>query len=177
MSMSLPLSEPSLADVFVAHRAQLWRVARQIVNTADLADDVVQDAYLKLAEGPSDRAAERPIGYCCQVVRNLALDYCRRHRVEASYRTFDVDVEAVDVPCHRSPDRRMCEQQVIHAIDAVLSQLPPRTRMVFELYRIEGLTQRQIAERLGCALGLVNGLIADAARAVAGCRAHMMPAP
>ncbi len=174
MPMSfMPLSEPSLADVFVAHRAQLWRVARQIVNTEDLADDVVQDAYLKLAEGPG-RVAERPIGYCCQVVRNLALDYCRRHRVEASYRTFDVDVEAIDVPCHRSPDRHMCEQQVIHAIDEVLSQLPPRTRMVFELYRIEGLTQRQIAERLGCALGLVNGLIAEAAKAVARCRVHMM---
>ncbi|WP_304621353.1 sigma factor, partial [Novosphingobium sp. 18050] len=81
------MSDPSLADVFVAHRAQLWRVARQIVNTEDLADDVMQDAYLKLAEGPRDRVAERPIGYCCQVVRNLALDYCRRHRVEASYRT------------------------------------------------------------------------------------------
>ena len=67
----MPLSEPSLADVFVAHRTQLWRVARQIVNTEDLADDVVQDAYLKLAEGPG-RVAERPIGYCCQVVRNLA---------------------------------------------------------------------------------------------------------
>ncbi|CAM3689283.1 RNA polymerase sigma-70 factor (ECF subfamily) [Paracidovorax anthurii] len=175
MPMSLPLSEPSLAEVFVAHRAQLWRVARQIVNTGDLADDVIQDAYLKLVEGPSTRTAERPVGYCCQVVRNLALDYCRRHRVEATYRTFDVDVETIDVPCHRSPDRTMCEQQVIQAIDEVLARLPSRTRLVFELYRIEGLTQRQIAERLGCALGLVNGLIAEAARAVASCRVHMMP--
>lgn len=163
-------SEPSLAEVFIAHRAQLWRVARKIVNTADLADDVLQDAYLKIADGPCARQAERPIGYCCQVVRNMALDYCRRHRVEASYRTFDVDVETLDLPTTAStPDRTMCERQVIDAIDKVLAGLSPRTRLVFELYRLEGLTQREIAARLGCALGLVNGLIAEAANAIKSC--------
>lgn len=163
-------SEPSLAEVFIAHRAQLWRVARKIVSTADLADDVLQDAYLKIADGPCARQAERPIGYCCQVVRNMALDYCRRHRVEASYRTFDVDVETLDLPTTAStPDRTMCERQVIDAIDKVLAGLSPRTRLVFELYRLEGLTQREIAARLGCALGLVNGLIAEAASAIKSC--------
>ena len=163
-------SEPSLAEVFIAHRAQLWRVARKIVSTADLADDVLQDAYLKIADGPCARQAERPIGYCCQVVRNMALDYCRRHRVEASYRTFDVDVETLDLPTTASaPDRTMCERQVIDAIDKVLAGLSPRTRLVFELYRLEGLTQREIAARLGCALGLVNGLIAEAANAIKSC--------
>lgn len=171
LNMPLPhSSEPSLAEVFIAHRPQLWRVARKIVNTSDLADDVVQDAYLKIADGPCVRQAERPIGYCCQVVRNMALDYCRRHRVEASYRTFDVDVELLDMPTTAStPDRMMCERQVITAIDKVLAGLSPRTRLVFELYRLEGLTQREIAARLGCALGLVNGLIAEAANAIKSC--------
>ncbi|MES2249462.1 MAG: sigma-70 family RNA polymerase sigma factor [Pseudomonadota bacterium] len=167
--MPVDSSEPSLGEVFIAHRMQLWRVARKIVNTADLADDVVQDAYLKIVDGPCVRQADRPIGYCCQVVRNMALDYCRRHRVEASYRTFDVDVELLDVPDVGTPDRMMCERQVITAIDQVLSGLAPKTRLVFELYRLEGLTQREIAARLGCALGLVNGLIAEAATAIKSC--------
>ncbi|MDP9901722.1 sigma-70 family RNA polymerase sigma factor [Variovorax ginsengisoli] len=168
--MSSHSPEPSLGEVFIANRAHLWRVARKIVNTADLADDVVQDAYLKLVDGPCMRHADRPIGYCCQVVRNMALDYCRRHRVEASYRTFDIDVEQLDMPATAAtPDRMMCERQVICAIDKVLAGLAPRTRMVFELYRLEGLTQREIAQRLGCALGLVNGLIAEAAMAIKTC--------
>jgi len=164
------LAEPSLGEVFIANRPQLWRVARKIVNTSDLADDVVQDAYLKLVDGPCVRHADRPIGYCCQVVRNTALDYCRRHRVEASYRTFDIDVEQLDMPATSlAPDRMMCERQVIGAIDKVLAGLAPRTRLVFELYRLEGLTQREISSRLGCALGLVNGLIAEAATAIKSC--------
>lgn len=173
--MPVNSSDPSLGEVFIAHRMQLWRVARKIVNTADLADDVVQDAYLKIVDGPCVRHADRPIGYCCQVVRNMALDYCRRHRVEANYRTFDVDVEVLEIPNVETPDRRMRERQVLHAIDRALAGLPPRTRLVFELYRLEGLTQREIAARLDCALGLVNGLIADAAAAIKGC-AHLLDA-
>ena len=167
--MPVDSSEPSLGEVFIAHRMQLWRVARKIVNTADLADDVVQDAYLKIVDGPCGRQGAAPIGFSCKVVRNMALDYCRRHRVEASYRTFDVDVELLDVPDVGTPDRMMCERQVITAIDQVLSGLAPKTRLVFELYRLEGLTQREIAARLGCALGLVNGLIAEAATAIKSC--------
>ncbi|CAN7517734.1 sigma-70 family RNA polymerase sigma factor [Variovorax paradoxus] len=166
---ALHLSEPTLAEVFIANRAQLLRVARRIVRTAELADDVVQDAYLKITDGPCVRKADRPIGYCCQVVRNVALDCCRRHTVEANYRTFDVDVEALDVAGAPTPDRLMRERQAIQAIDKVLAGLPARTRLVFELYRLEGLTQREIAQRLGCALGLVNGLIAEAAQAIKEC--------
>lgn len=161
----------TLAEVFIANRAQLLRIARRIVRTPELADDVMQDAYLKIADGPCVRSAERPMAYCCQVVRNVSLDCCRRHTVEASYRTFDIDVELLDLSGAPSPDRLLRERQTLHAIDRALAALPTRTRRVFELYRIEGLTQREIAARLDCALGLVNGLIADAARAIQACGA------
>jgi RNA polymerase sigma factor (sigma-70 family) len=166
--MSSNSTELSLGEIFVANHAKLWRVARQIVRTSDLADDVMQDAYLRIADG-SERKVDRPIGYCCQVVRNLALDYCRRQTLESTYRTFDVDVELVDLRAAPSPDRLMRERQVVHLIDKALAMLPARTRMVFELNRIEGYTQRAIALRLGCALGLVNRLIAEADEAIKAC--------
>lgn len=171
--MSLSPSEPSLGEIFIVNRIQLWRIARKIVRTAELADDVTQDAYLKLVDGPCIRQAERPFSYCCQVVRNLALDYCRRHTVEAAYRSFDVDVELVDVPCVASPDRILRDRRVLAAIDKTLVGLPPRTRLAFELYRLDGLTQRDIAKRLGCSLGLANGMIAEAAKAIGQCR-HLL---
>lgn len=172
-TLSSSPSEPSLGEIFIVNRTQLWRIARKIVRTADLADDVTQDAYLKIVDGPCERQAERPFSYCCQVVRNLALDYCRRHTVECAYRSFDVDVEGVDVPCVASPERTLRERRVLAAIDQALAGLPPRTRQAFELYRLEGLTQRDIAKRMGCSLGLVNGMIAEAAKAIGGCR-HLL---
>lgn len=168
--MSLHSSESLLGEVFVANRAQLWRVARRIVRTTELADDVMQDAYLRIVDGVSDRKIDKPMGYCCQIVRNLALDHCRRQSLEATYRTFDVDLELLDVPGAPTPDRLMRDRQAIDLIDKALMELPSRTRVVFQLYRLEGLTQRDIAQRLGCALGLVNRLISEADEAISALR-------
>ncbi|QNP50619.1 sigma-70 family RNA polymerase sigma factor [Diaphorobacter aerolatus] len=162
------MQDSSLESVFIENRAQLWRVARKIVNTPDLADDVLQDAYLKLVDCPCQRQANQPLGYCHQVVRNMALDYCRRHRVESTYRTFNIEVETLEVPAIDTPDRNLCTRQVVAGVERALSKLPCRARTVFELYRVEGMTQREIAQNLGCALGLVNGLIAEATAAISG---------
>lgn len=76
--MSMDSPGAALKEVFVAHRAQLRRIAQKIVGTPEIADEVTQDAYLKLVEGACARNVDKPYCYCCQVVRNLALDHCRR---------------------------------------------------------------------------------------------------
>lgn len=161
---------PSLEEVFVANRAQLWRIVRKIVPSADLADDVMQDAYLRIVDGLcADRKIEKPLGYCCQVVRNLALDHHRRQALESTYRALDVSIELLDHPCPLSPARLMSDRQMVKLVDEALNTLPPRTRQAFELHRLQGLTQRDIAQRMGCALGLVNRMIASAHKAIEPC--------
>lgn len=171
--MSIEQPEPGLAHVFIQNRARLRRIAQGIVRTPEQADDVLQDAYLKLSHGECPRQADRPLGYCTRVVRNMALDHCRKHSVEANYRCFDVETDDLDIADTASPERSMRDKQVICSIDRALQSVPKQTRQAFELYRLEGLTQREIAQRMGCALGLVNAWIADAARAIAGCR-HLL---
>lgn len=171
--MSTSAHAPTLAAVFMDNRAQLRRIAHGIVRNPEAADDILQDAWLRLADGERVREVHRPFCYCCQIVRNLALDHCRRQSLEASYRTYDVEVESLELPAAGTPQKTLCDLDVLCAIERALSGLPARTRHAHELYRIQGLTQRQIAEQMGCALGLVNGLLADAARAIESCR-HLM---
>jgi RNA polymerase sigma-70 factor (ECF subfamily) len=75
-------------------------------------------------------------------------------------------VETLEMPDSRSPERLLFESQAMRLIDQALDEVPPKTRETFELYRIKGLTQRQIAEHMQCALGLVNARIADACKAI-----------
>lgn len=160
----------ALGEVFIAHRAQLHRIAWRIVGAPEIADEVTQDAYLKLVEGACARVVDKPYCYCCQVVRNLALDHCRRQSVESTYRVHTDNGELPQVPGGSVPDQRLHETRVLHAIDLVLDALPPRTRHAFELHRLGGLTQREIAQRLGCSATLVNFMLKDAVAAIAGCR-------
>ena len=170
MDMSLQPAEPTLGEVFIANRAQLQRVAQKIVRTADLADEVLQDAYLKLADGACVRDVRKPLGYCCQVVRNVAFDYHRHNSVEATYRTYCEDVELVSRPSNDAPDRVLDGRQALAAIDRVLEALPARTRLALELNRLSGMTQREIGVRLGCSATLVNFMIKDADAALESCR-------
>lgn len=170
MDMLMHSSEPTLGEVFIANRAQLQRVAQKIVRTADLADEVLQDAYLKLADGAAVRDVRKPLGYCCQVVRNVAFDYHRHQSVEASYRTYCEDVELVSPPSNDAPERVLDSRQALAVIDRVLGALPARTRLAFELNRLSGMTQREIAARLGCSATLVNFMIKDADAALESCR-------
>jgi RNA polymerase sigma factor (sigma-70 family) len=168
--MTVLMSNPTLGEVFIAHRQQLRSIAQRIVGTRELADEVTQDAYLKLVEGACAREVEKPFCYCCQVVRNLALDYCRRQAVESTYRVHTQDGELPEVAGGTTPDQSLHERRVVDAIDEALGTLPSRTRRVFELYRLAGLTQREIGRMLGCSATLVNFMLKDAVNALAPCR-------
>lgn len=156
-----------LHEVFIQHRPQLRQMALAMVRTADFADDIMQDAYLRLAEAGG---VQKPLCYCYQVVRNLALDHFRRSSTEASYRTYGLDVETMERACSVTPDKVLNQRRVFAAVDKALKALPVRTRCAFELYRLHDMTQRDIAERLGCSATLVNFMVRDAAAALQGCR-------
>jgi RNA polymerase sigma-70 factor (ECF subfamily) len=168
--MSTQLQQTALGDIFIEHRAQLRRIAQKIVGTPQIADEVIQDAYLKIVEMTGVRDILKPFCYCCQVVRNLALDHCRRQAVESTYRIYPDDGELPQVSGGSIPDHQLHGLQVLDAIDRILGGLPSRTRQVFELYRLGGLTQRDIAQQLGCSATLVNFMLRDANDAIAGCR-------
>jgi RNA polymerase sigma-70 factor (ECF subfamily) len=171
--VSLKLATPSLEQVFVANRHQLQMIARKITGSQELADDVMQDAYLRLRQGECAREIHNPLYYCNQVVRNVALDYYRRQAVEASYRVFTDDGELPPVVCPSRVDKDLHDRRILDAVVSVLEGLPPRIRQVFELYRLAGLTQREIGKHLGCSATLVNFMMKEAMEALSMCRVLM----
>lgn len=167
--MSDPPNHP-LGELFYTRRGDLRAIARRIVGHTDTAEDVLQDAYLKLIEGARTREVLNPFGYCCQVVRNVALDYCRRRVVDSSYILSSSDGELPEVAGGRQADVGIDERRLLERIDAVLDTLPGRTRLVFEMYRLHGKTQREIAKAIGVSPTLVNFMIRDVMNALASCR-------
>ena len=159
-----------LEEVFTLHRAKLKHVARSIVQNAEHAEEVVQDAYLKVINAADVREIKQPLSYCYQVVRNLALDSYRHNAVESAYRTFVDDLDSVAVPTEGSVGRLLDTRNALVEIDRVLDTLPPRTRQAFELTRLSGLTQREVGRRLGCSATMVNFMIKDADAALKRCR-------
>lgn len=167
--MSDPPNRP-LGEMFITRRRDLRAIAFSIVGRADVVDDVMQDAYVKLVACTCARDVLNPFAYCRKVVRNMALDYYRSRVVEASIVVPTPDGNLPEIAGDRHADAGIDERRLLERIDAVLAALPARTRFVFEYYRLHGKTQREIGKIIGVSATLVNFMIKDVMQSLAACR-------
>ncbi len=156
-----PEAVVDLATTFIANRAQLRIAAMKILGNLQRAEDVVQDAYMKVVDGSGFLDVKQPLAYLFQVVRNLAIDRHRRAVLESQ--VFAHEDDAMDVP-HQggTPEMQAMHRQHLRLVVEALSTLPERTRQAFELHRLGGMTQREVAEVLGVSTTMVNFMVRDA---------------
>lgn len=171
--MSNVISFSLLEQVFATERKKLRSVAFKILGSQAQAEDILQEAFLKLLDVAIGKQVDCPQAYCCKVVRNLSLDNIRRQQVEGQYRVHLDDDELPQVDGGGNPQNILQQRLLLQAIDQAMSTLPERTRRAFELYRIHELTQREIAKELGCSATLVNFMLRDVGQALAVCRSHL----
>jgi RNA polymerase sigma factor (sigma-70 family) len=151
----------TLKDEFIAHRSKLRDAAARILGCRQRAEDVVQDAYIKVIEISSSFEARQPLAYVYRIVRNLAIDRHRRASLESV--VFACEEEGLNVASGAdTPEAILCGRQCLNLVSCALAELPARTRHVFELYRLGEHTQREIAVQLDISTTLVNFMIRDA---------------
>jgi RNA polymerase sigma factor (sigma-70 family) len=155
------IRENALIDIFLAKRTRLVQMATRIIGCQCLAEDVVQETMLKICEGGPHVEVKSPTAYLFRMVRNLAID-CARRRAREQH--LDAPEEGspelmAACPC---PETTMARCQALRIVMAALQELPERTRHAFELHRIEGVSQRDIASRLKVSPTLVNFMVRDA---------------
>lgn len=136
-------------NLYLRHRAELIDYATPIVGDRMLAEDVVQDAWVRFSEvrrkDASARLILRPAGYLYRIVRNLALDMARLRASE--HWTDGSELTAVPDPAV-SADRVIEDREKLKALHHALAELPERQRLAFAMHRMQHMTYRQIAAAL-----------------------------
>ena len=146
---------------FIACRPQLREAAARILGCRQRADDVVQDAYLKLNDSLEEGQVRHLVPYLYRMVRNLAIDRCRRGNFEAQ--VFFCAEAGLAVDCGAAgPEAVAIHSQHLRLVACALATLPERTCRAFEEHRLGGKTQREVAAQMGISATLVNFMIRDA---------------
>ena len=116
--MSERLQRSELESAFLENRAHLEHVARRIVRSREASEDVLQDAFMKLLNLTDLGRVQRPLAYCIQVVRNVAIDHCRRQTLEATYRvsTDETDVIEPQLNGVATPERLLSDRRALAAM-------------------------------------------------------------
>ena len=136
-----PISEAEF-EVFHARTSQpLWAYLRRISGDPALADDVLQESYLRLLRHPpaADRDEWERKAYLFQIATNLMRDRWRAKERERSA------LERLLSFWSPRPER----SEVSLDMGAALDRLPPRDRALLWLAHVEGYDHREIAKVLG----------------------------
>lgn len=121
-------------------------------------DDLLQDLFVKLSEGKTGPVGN-PRAYLYQMANNLLLD--RRRGRERQARRDDSWVRSQFGQDLRedpaaSPERVAIDRNLLAQVEAALREMPERTADILRRYRVEGQSQKGIAEDIGISLSAVE---------------------
>lgn len=131
----------------VQHVRRLKRLLRGLGRSREDAEDLIQEAFMRLHVYCKTHEVKKPEGFLVRVVQNLSID---AHRGSHAELYVDEPVETLPIfDCRPTPDEDLALVQRLHQVRAILDSLKPRTREVFLMHRVEGQSSAQIAAAFG----------------------------
>ena len=126
-------------------------------------DDVIQEAYCRLAGVGDSEQVRSARAYFFTVARNIILEQLRRGRVVHIDNMAEIDRLHI-VDDEPSPERTFSGREELARVRRLIAELPERCQMIFTMRKIEGLSQREIALRMGVTENIVEKEVAKGLR-------------
>lgn len=137
-----------LARNICPHEPALRRWLRGRIQHGFQIDDVVQEAYAKIAVLPAVDHITNPRAYFFRTAVSVIITEVRRAQVVSMESLGEIErlnIESNDLP----PDVQVEDRQELRLVAQAIAQLPLKCRDAFVLRKVHGLSQRETAERLG----------------------------
>jgi RNA polymerase sigma-70 factor (ECF subfamily) len=160
-----PLPDAALRAAYEAHGAELYRFARRSLGDSGLAEDAVQEAFVRAwrASGAYDPARSSQRTWLFAILRNVVIDIARARRVRPPMAVGDGARETTTAGDDEF-DRVLTTWQV----EAALSELDAAHRRVLVEVHWRGRPYAEVAEELGIPAGTVKSRVYYGLRALRG---------
>lgn len=150
----------AFAELVQRHSTRFYHLAYRAVQSREVAEDIVQDAFLKIWENPHAFCPERGTAFTTwfyRVILNGCLDWQRR-------KPFAILPDDLGIP----PEQDGVVQQAFEkeAIAEAIAQLPNRQQMAIQLCFVEGLSNQEAARIMGLHLKALQSLLMRAKKAL-----------
>jgi len=143
------LEKPTVAALFASEEGALLRFAYGLVGRREVAEEAVQEGFLRLHEHWT--TVENPRAWLYRAVRNLALNHLRKYKRENV--TGDLDGHTSEAPV---PDEELGRHEAAGMVRLLMADLKDDDRQLLHLKYHEELAYGKIAERLGLSVGNVG---------------------
>ncbi|MCB9232028.1 MAG: RNA polymerase sigma-70 factor [Bacteroidia bacterium] len=147
-------NKKAFESIFHAHYAGLCRFATQIVQDAEVAEELVQDFFVGFWERRDQLEALQSLSsYFHTSIRNASLNHLKHLKVRAAHQAHVLhQAEAGE----RTVEEFLAGEELSRRISETVETLPDRCREVFLLSRHDGLKYGEIAEKLNISIKTVE---------------------
>lgn len=170
IAANVPVVDDSLNSWFareiLVHEAALMRYLLRSWFRREEIHDLRQEIYVRVYEAAAKARPAMPKSFMFTTARHLMTDRLRRGRVISIEAVGDIDALNVLVD-EITPDQRLGAHQDLKRLADAFDRLPDRCREVVWLRRVEELSQREVATRMGISEKTVEKQIAKGARLIA----------
>ncbi len=143
--------QPVFTKLFETHAEAVRNLIYYKCGDRDQAEDVMQEAFIKLWDNCKKVIFEKAKGFLCTVANNLFLNQVAKQKVRLEYSKIPRSTKNVE-----SPDFVMEEKEFMEKLQKAIAELPEKQREVFLLNRIDKKTYNQIAEMLDISVKAVE---------------------
>jgi len=156
-----PPPERDFADLYRSTVAPLRRYLARMLGDPAEAQDIAHDAYVRYYRSTATTPADQPEALLYTTARRLAINRLKRRRI-APFAAAPADPDAASTA--PGVAQEVIARQELHDLEQAIAALPPGCRAVLLLRKVELLSHRDIAARLGIAVSTVEKQHARALR-------------
>jgi RNA polymerase sigma-70 factor, ECF subfamily len=147
----------AMADLYDRYGRLAYSLILRIVRDREMAEDLVQETFLRVwTRAQAFDSARGALGpWLLAVARNRAIDYIRSADGRMARSTFEI-VEMENPALFANLEKEVTTSDQARRIHQALGKLNPNQRTVIELAYFEGLSQTEMAEKIGQPLGTIK---------------------
>lgn len=166
-SVTLDMHVSDIEKLFREQNRALIAFLQCRLNSLSDAQEVAQEAYLRMLTMDSREEVDSLRSYLFKVAGNLAIDRLRKRKVRSDFAVVQAQDEPVD---ERSPDHHAVAVEQVAGVRRALKELPVKTAQAFVMHVIEGREFSHVAQTMKLSERMVRYHVAHA---LAHCRVHV----
>lgn len=153
--------QQAFKELYLVYFDRLYKFAFSILHSSEFAEEAVNDVFLNIWQKRSSlKNIESLKNYLFISTKNTSFNYLSKFRKERNTTLDDVLVRfEID---ELTPETALFTNEVRVEIEQAINQLPPKTKLVFQMAKVEGLKYKEIAEILGISVNTIDNHIATA---------------
>jgi RNA polymerase sigma-70 factor (ECF subfamily) len=145
--------------LYELYASKMFGLCLRYARNREEAEDILHEGFMKVFENINKFRSEGSLeGWIRKIMYHTAIQKFRQRKEVEN--TVSIDSSTLNLAAHSSND--ILSRIGVKELIGLIQNLPPRYRMVFNLYVFEGLKHREISEKLGITEGTSKSNLSDA---------------